>query len=51
MNPASPKTLLIKIMIDKLIYNNGFTLKKSILKGGSDIIILETQDSFIIGNF
>lgn len=51
MDPNTPNTELIRIMINKLIYNNGFTLKKSNLKRNNDIIILETEDCFIIGNF
>ena len=51
MDPNTPNTELIRIMINKLIYNNSFTLKKSNLKRNNDIIILETEDCFIIGNF
>jgi hypothetical protein len=51
LNPNSPPTPLIKEMINKLIIQEGFVLKKSELKNGSDIIIKETKDSFIIGDF
>jgi hypothetical protein len=45
-----PETPLIKKMILNLIINNGFTLKKSDSRFGRDIIIKETDDSFIIGD-
>ena len=51
LDPNSPDTSLIRVMINNLLYNNGFTLKKSKLKGNNDIIIKETEDSFIIGVF
>lgn len=40
---------LIKTIVDKLIINEGFILKKSNLKNGHDIIIKETDNNFIIG--
>ncbi len=47
----SPENPRIRNIIDDLIYNYGFTLKKNNLKNSFDIIIKETEDSFIIGSF
>lgn len=47
----SPENPRIRNIINDLIYNYGFTLKKNNLKNSFDIIIKETEDSFIIGSF
>lgn len=39
----------VKKIVENLIIKEGFTLKKTNLKNGFDIIIKETNDSFIIG--
>ena len=51
MDPNSPPTPLIKIMIDNLILQNGFTLMRTNMKVGFDFVIKETDNSFIIGYF
>lgn len=51
MNPDSPRNPFIRAMINNLILKEGFLLKRTKLKEGSDIIIKETEDSFIIGSF
>jgi len=47
----SPENPRIRDIINDLIYNYGFTLKKNNLKNSFDIVIKETEDSFIIGSF
>jgi len=37
-----------KIMVDKLILNEGYALKESTLKSGSDILIKDNESNFII---
>jgi hypothetical protein len=51
MDESQPKTYFIKKIINELLLNDGFSLKKTKLKSGQDIIIKETNDTFIIGKF
>ena len=51
MDENIPNTIYIKKIIDDMIIKDGFTLKRSELKKGHDIIIKETDNSFIIGDF
>jgi hypothetical protein len=51
MDPDSPPNPLIKEIINNLILNNGFILKRSEFRNGSDFIIKETDNCFIIGSF
>jgi hypothetical protein len=51
LDTNSPPTPLIKEIIDKLILDKGFLLKRTHLKSGSDIVIKETKNCFIIGKF
>jgi hypothetical protein len=51
MDPNSPPTPFIKEIVNNLILKNGFLLKRTELKNGSDFIIKETDNCFIIGSF
>jgi hypothetical protein len=51
LDPDIPDNKLIRGIIDKLVLNESFILKRSKLKSGSDIIIKETDSYFIIGHF
>ncbi len=51
MDPNTPPTRSVKKMIDDLILQKGFMLMRTNMKVGSDFIIKETDDSFIIGSF
>ena len=47
----SPPNLHLRTIVDKLVLKEGYTLKKSELKYGSDILIKEFDDYFIIVDF
>ena len=51
MDENMPNTYFIKKIINDMIIKDGFSLKRTDSKSGNDIIIKETDDSFIIGNF
>ena len=51
MDESIPETPLIKRMILNLVLSDGFMAKNTGLKSGTNIIIKETDDSFIIGEF
>lgn len=51
MDESLPNTYFIKKIINDMIIKDGFSLKRTDSKSGNDIIIKETDDSFIIGKF
>ena len=49
MDENYPNTFHIKTMVNNLVLNEGFLLKKTKLISGHDIVIKETEKSFVIG--
>jgi hypothetical protein len=51
MDDSIPNTIFIKKIINQLILNDGFSLVRTNLKMSEDIIVKETDQSFIICSF
>jgi hypothetical protein len=51
LDQTKPNTILIKKIIDNMIIKDEFILKRTERKKGSDILIKETEKSFIIVKF
>lgn len=51
MDDTYPNTIFIKNIINQLILKDGFSLIRTNLKTGEDIIIKEIDQGFIIGSF